>query len=58
MAKKKVFKTGGVYDGDPNTGFLLGERLKNYKKSEITLIKDRYYKILKNLEEEIGNTKK
>jgi len=58
MAKKKVFKTGGVYDGDPNTGFLLGERLKNYKKSEITSIKDRYSKILKNLEEEIGNTKK
>ena len=56
MAKKKVFKTGGIYDGDPNTGFLLGERLKNYKKSEITLIKNRYDKILENLEKEIGNT--
>ena len=29
MAKKKVFKTGGIYDGDHNTGFLLDERLKN-----------------------------
>jgi hypothetical protein len=56
MAKKKVFKTGGIYDGDPNTGFLLGERLKNYKKSEITLIKNQYDKILENLEKEIGNT--
>jgi hypothetical protein len=53
MAKKKVFKTGGIYDGDPNTGFLLGERLKNYKKSEIELIKKQYDKILKNLETEI-----
>jgi hypothetical protein len=53
MAKKKVFKTGGVYDGDPNTGFLLGERLKNYKKGEINTIKERYDKILKNLEKEI-----
>jgi|LakMenE01Jun11ns_1017448.scaffolds.fasta_scaffold9948882_3 hypothetical protein len=56
MAKKKVFKTGGIYDGDPNTGFLLGERLKNYKKSEIELIKKQYDKILENLEKEIGNT--
>jgi len=58
MAKKKVFKTGGVYDGDPNTGFLLGERLKNYKKSEIKLIKKQYDKILEKLETEIEYDKR